>query len=174
MFSGPENCAMQSLCLHDLSAEIVHYTISTPNSLVYITHCIIPVVNQPLDILDSLLCSSCSQSPDLSVKIVQSLPAISRVCCMSVLKFALVLTDRLLSIHVSMSRGIECAHLSLSSSGSMASKRSGSKDTYGSAIGAVFERVSTSLLLYEDNKLIIDRDIKLKWQEVNDAFSGIS
>ena len=28
------------------------------------------------------------------------------------------------------------------------------------------------LLIYEDNKLIIDKDIKLKQKEVNDAFSG--
>lgn len=54
----------------------------------------------------------------------------------------------------------------------MASKREGSKDTNKSAIGAAAERVSSSLLIYEDTKLILDKDIKLKWQEVNDAFTG--
>jgi len=28
------------------------------------------------------------------------------------------------------------------------------------------------LSIYEDTKMIIDKDIKLKWKEVNDAFSG--
>lgn len=46
----------------------------------------------------------------------------------------------------------------------MASKGAGSKDSDGSATGAAVEQVSTSLLIYED--------IKLKWQEVNDAFAG--
>lgn len=54
----------------------------------------------------------------------------------------------------------------------MAFKRVRSKDTNGSAIGAVVERVSTSLSIYEDTKLIVDKDIKLKWKEVNDAFVG--
>ncbi|MCY6525026.1 hypothetical protein, partial [Actinobacillus pleuropneumoniae] len=60
----------------------------------------------------------------------------------------------------------------LSSSRSMASKRVGSKDTDGSATGATVERVSTSFLIYEDTKLIVEKDIKMKWQEVNDAFAG--
>ena len=54
----------------------------------------------------------------------------------------------------------------------MASKRAGSKDTNGSATRAAIKRVSASLLIYEDTKLILDKDIKLKWQEVNDAFTG--
>lgn len=29
-----------------------------------------------------------------------------------------------------------------------------------------------SLSIYEDTKLIVDKDIKLKWKKVNDAFSG--
>ena len=53
----------------------------------------------------------------------------------------------------------------------MASKRVGSKDTDGSATRVVVEGVSTSLSIYEDTKLIVDKDIKLKWQEVNDAFA---
>ncbi len=60
----------------------------------------------------------------------------------------------------------------LSSLGSMASKREGSKDTDGSATGVAIERVSTSFLIYEDTKLIVDKYIKMKWQEVNDAFAS--
>ncbi len=54
----------------------------------------------------------------------------------------------------------------------MASKRVGSKETDGSTTREVIEQVSTSLLIYEDTKLIVDKDIKLKWKEVNDAFLG--
>jgi len=54
----------------------------------------------------------------------------------------------------------------------MASKRSGSKDIDGSTTGAAIERVPTSLSIYEDTKLIVDKEIKLKWKEVNDAFVG--
>lgn len=54
----------------------------------------------------------------------------------------------------------------------MDSKRAGSKDTDGSAIGAAVEWVSSSLPIYEDTKLFLENDIKLKWQEVNEAFVG--
>lgn len=54
----------------------------------------------------------------------------------------------------------------------MASKRVGSKDTERITIRAAVERVSTSLKIYEDTKLIVNKDIKLKWQEVDDAFVG--
>lgn len=45
----------------------------------------------------------------------------------------------------------------------MASKRVGSKDTIGSAIGDVVEQVSMSLPIYNDTKLLIDKNIMLKW-----------
>lgn len=86
---------------------------------------------------------------------MQSLPVNPQVCCTSFLKFALVLADKFLAMHVGV-------HPSLSNSRSMASKRAGSKDTDGSATGAAIEQVSTSLLVYEDTKLIVDKDIKLK------------
>jgi len=54
----------------------------------------------------------------------------------------------------------------------MASKREGSKDINGSATGAAVKRVSTSLLIYEDTKMIVDKDINMKWKEVNDSFAG--
>lgn len=54
----------------------------------------------------------------------------------------------------------------------MASKKTGSKDTYESATRAAVERASLSLLIYEDTKLIVDKDIKLKWKEVNDTFTS--
>lgn len=91
---------------------------------------------------------------------------------MSFLKFDLVLVDRFLAMHVALSPYLEGVCLPLSSLGSMASKRVGSKDTDGSAIGAAVERVSTSLPIYEDTKMIVDKDIKLKWQEFNEAFAG--
>lgn len=55
----------------------------------------------------------------------------------------------------------------------MASKRAGSKDIDKSATREKVERVSTSLPIYEDTKMILDKDIKLKWKEVNDAFAVI-
>lgn len=32
--------------------------------------------------------------------------------------------------------------------------------------------MSACLPIYEDTKLFLDKDIKLKWQEVNEAFAG--
>lgn len=91
---------------------------------------------------------------------------------MSVLKFALVLIDRLFSIHVTISLGIVGDHPSLKNSRSLSSKWVGSKDTDRSETRDAVEWVSTSLLLYEDTKLIVDKDIKMKWYEVNDTFLG--
>lgn len=54
----------------------------------------------------------------------------------------------------------------------MVSKRAGLKDTNGSTTGVTIEQVSTCLSIYEDTKLIVDKDIKLKWKDVNDAFLG--
>lgn len=54
----------------------------------------------------------------------------------------------------------------------MGSKRAGLKDTDGSATGVAIKRMSSSLLIYGDTKLILDKDIKMKWKEVNDAFIG--
>jgi len=67
-------------------------------------------------------------------------------------------------MHVSISPDLAGVLPPLNSSGSMASKRAGSKDTVGSATGATVERMSTSLPIYEDTKLIVDKEIKLKWQ----------
>jgi len=47
----------------------------------------------------------------------------------------------------------------------MASQRAGSKDIVESATGDVVERVSMSLPIYEDIMLLIDKDIKMKWQQ---------
>jgi len=91
---------------------------------------------------------------------------------MSVLMFDLVLTDRFLTMHVIMSLDITGVCPSLNSSISMASKRAGSKDTDKSEIGEAVERMSMSLPIYEDTKMIVEKYIKMKWQEVNDAFSG--
>jgi len=71
-----------------------------------------------------------------------------------------------------MSLDITGVHMSLNSLVSMASKRVGSKEINRSATSAAVERVSTSLPIYEDTKMIVEKDIKLKWKEVNDALSG--
>ena len=91
---------------------------------------------------------------------------------MSFLKFVFVFADKFLAMHVTLSPDLVGVCPPLSSSGSMASKGAGSKDTKGSATGATIERVFTSFPIYEDTKLIVDKDIKLKWQEVNDEFVG--
>ena len=39
-------------------------------------------------------------------------------------------------------------------------------------MGMQLEQVSSSLTIYEDTKLYLDKDIKLKWQEVNETFAG--
>lgn len=91
---------------------------------------------------------------------------------MSVLKFSLVSNDIFISMNVAMSPSIAGVHPSLSRLGSMASKRAGSKDTNESAIGHAVEQVSMCLSIYEETKLIVDKEIKLKWQDINDTFSG--
>ena len=91
---------------------------------------------------------------------------------MTVLKFSLFSTDIFLAMHVTMSLGIAGVHPSLSSSGSKASKRAGSKDTDGSTTGEAVEKVSMSFLIYEDTKMFIYKEINMKWQDINDAFSG--
>lgn len=54
----------------------------------------------------------------------------------------------------------------------MASKRVGSQDTGGNVVGAIVEQVPSSLPIYEDTKMFLDKDIKMKWKEVNEAFVG--
>jgi len=88
-----------------------------------------------------------------------------------ILEFALVFTDRFLAMHVTLSLDLSGVHPPLSSTRSMAVKKARSKDTNRSAIGAAFEKVSSSLPIYEDTKLFVDKDIKLKWQEFNDSFA---
>lgn len=88
------------------------------------------------------------------------------------LKFALVLTNRFLAMYVALPPNIIGVHLSLTSLGSIASKRARSNDTNDSTTVATIERVSTSLLIYEDTKMIVEKYIKMKWKEVNDAFSS--
>ena len=55
----------------------------------------------------------------------------------------------------------------------MASKREGSKETIESTTGYVFEKVYMSFLIYEDTTLFIDKEINIKWKDVNDIFLGI-
>lgn len=58
----------------------------------------------------------------------------------------------------------------LCSIGTMTSKRAGSKDTVGDETRDVVEHVSMVLPIYEDTKIFIDRDIKMKWNDTNDTF----
>lgn len=71
-----------------------------------------------------------------------------------------------------MSPDLLGVHTPLSSTRSMASKREGSQDANRKAAGAVVERVSSNLPIYEDTKLFLGKDIKMKWKEVNEAFAG--
>jgi len=75
-------------------------------------------------------------------------------------------------MNVTMSPCIAHVHPSLSSLGSMASKRAWSKDTDESATGDAVEQVFMIFLIYEDTNLLVGKDIKLKWQDINDAFLG--
>jgi len=75
-------------------------------------------------------------------------------------------------MHVAMYQDLKGVHLPLSNFGSIPSKREGSNDTDESATRVAIEWVFTSLSIYEDTRLIVDKDIKLKWKEVNDAFVG--
>lgn len=54
----------------------------------------------------------------------------------------------------------------------MASKRAGSQGTDGNVARATVEWVSSSLSIYANTKLYLDRDIKLNWQDVNEEFAG--
>jgi len=54
----------------------------------------------------------------------------------------------------------------------MASKRIGSQHTDGMASRAAIEQVSSCLPIYEAIKLYLDKDIKLKWQEVNEKLAS--
>jgi len=58
------------------------------------------------------------------------------------------------------------------SSVSLSSKRIGSQDTDGVAAGAVVGQGSSTLSIYEDTMLYLEKDIKLKWKEVNETFAG--
>jgi len=53
----------------------------------------------------------------------------------------------------------------------MASKRTGSQDTDGIVAISTVEQMSSSMLIYEDMKLYLDKDIKWKWKEVNEKFT---
>ena len=80
--------------------------------------------------------------------------------------FSLFLLTYFLPCMLIFSRYFRC------SSVSMASKREGSQDTDGVAIGTTVEQVSSSMPICEDTKLYLDKDAKLKWQEINEAFTS--
>lgn len=73
---------------------------------------------------------------------------------------------------VVISLGITGVHPSPSSSSSMASNREGSKDTIENAIGDAVEQGFMSFPIYEDTKFFIDKEIKMKWKDINNTFSG--
>jgi len=125
--------------------------------------------------LDFTLCRSSSQpclpdmpyclfhsygiySPSLPEEIAQSFPSVSHVCVVSFPEVALISLTYFLPCVLLVSRYFMCSYVS------MASKRTGSQDTNGNAARATVEQVSSSLSIYEDTKLYLDKDIKLKWQ----------
>ena len=75
-------------------------------------------------------------------------------------------------MNVAMSQVIVGVPSSLNNLGSLASKRARSKDTIGKATGDEVEQVSMSLSIYEETKLLVEKYIKLKWQDINDTFLG--
>lgn len=80
--------------------------------------------------------------------------------------------NKFLSMHVTLSPDLSGGHLPLISTRPRASKGERSKDTDISETRVAVEEVSACLLIYEDNQLFLDKDIKLKWQEVNEEFAG--
>ena len=68
---------------------------------------------------------------------------------------------------VTMSLTIVGVHLSLNITGTMASKRTRSKGTVGSETGDGVEQVSMGLPIYEETKLVINKEIKMKAETVN-------
>ena len=81
---------------------------------------------------------------------------------MSFPRICFVFADRFLAMHVALPLNLVVVHSPLISSGSITSKGVGSKEIDESATRAAVERVYTSFPIYEDTKLIIDKDIKLK------------
>lgn len=73
---------------------------------------------------------------------------------------------------IALSLGIISVHHTLSSTSTMASKRTGLKDTIDSTTGDVVDQVSMSFPIYKDTKLFIDNEIKITWQNINNIFSG--
>ncbi len=71
---------------------------------------------------------------------------------------------------VPMSPGIVCVCSYLSIIGTMASKRARSKDIIGSGTRDAVEQVSMIFPIYEDTKLFMDIEIKMKWMDINDTF----
>ena len=148
-------------------------------------HCLVSVLIRPIwtvlcafspvshltGSLEYALCSSNSQSPSLPVKIAQIFKSVTQVCCISVLKLIWFSTDSSLVMSVDLSPGIRGVHQSLISTCTMASKRAGSKVTIKSVTRDVVKQVSMRLLIYEDMKMFIDKEIKMKWQEINEIFS---
>lgn len=81
-------------------------------------------------------------------------------------------TNIFLAMSFSMALGITRVRFFLSSTSTMASKRAGSKDTVESENGDAIEKLSMSLPIYEHTKLFIDKEIKMKWKDINDTFSS--
>lgn len=75
---------------------------------------------------------------------------------------------------VSLSLGITRVHQSLSNTSKMASKRVGLKDTIESTTKYVVKQTSKSLSIYEDTELFIEKEVKMKWKDINDILLGTS
>ena len=74
-------------------------------------------------------------------------------------------TDIFLAMSVSMYIGIKGVHLSLDITITMAFKRGESKDTIESTTWVAAKQVSMILPTYEDIKLFMDKDIKIRYRQ---------
>ncbi len=52
----------------------------------------------------------------------------------------------------------------------MASKRAGSKEIVESSTRDVVEQVTMSLPIYANTHIVIEKDIKITWQDINTVF----
>lgn len=73
---------------------------------------------------------------------------------------------------VALSPSITGVHESLNSTGTMASKRVGLKDTIESTTEDMVKKMSMGLLMYEETRLLIDKENKIIWEDINHIFLG--
>lgn len=73
---------------------------------------------------------------------------------------------------VALSPGIIGVHLSFNNTCTMPSKRAWLKENIESVTRDAVEQVSIGLPMYEDSKLFIDKENKMKWKYTSNIFLG--